>query len=222
MSVASVNNGQLQLSELVISNEKYSAASGYVASQSTFTSSNTSTSLNSNTISAVSQVISPSFQLSLGGSTTSKPALSTNSANNCVISTITGAGLTLSNPNGSVSLTAPSANTLAVPNLNVTGSVSAATYAGGIANYFDNYAFSIAAGTSTSANFTIPNFIGTAESSYVISPNGTGAEVAYSLLWNIAYAGPSGTTGTLITISVFNFGATTVTADIDFSVIAMN
>jgi hypothetical protein len=45
MSVASVNNGSLQLSELVISNEKYSNATGYVASSSTFTSSTSGTSL---------------------------------------------------------------------------------------------------------------------------------------------------------------------------------
>jgi len=45
MSVASVNNGSLQLSELVISNEKYSAASGYVASSSTFSAGVTGTTL---------------------------------------------------------------------------------------------------------------------------------------------------------------------------------
>jgi len=124
MSVASVNNGSLQLSELVISNEKYSAASGYVASQSTFTSSNTSTSLNSNTISAVSQVISPSFQLSLGGSTTSKPALSTNSANNCVISTVSNSGLTLSSSSGNATFT-PGASGVSVNNgITATGNIT--------------------------------------------------------------------------------------------------
>jgi hypothetical protein len=50
MSVASVNNGSLQLSELVISNEKYSAASGYVASSSTFTSSTSGVSIASITV----------------------------------------------------------------------------------------------------------------------------------------------------------------------------
>lgn len=45
MSVQSLNNGQLQLSELVISNEKYTGAAGYVASSSTFSSSVNGTSL---------------------------------------------------------------------------------------------------------------------------------------------------------------------------------
>jgi hypothetical protein len=45
MSVASLKDGQLQLSELVISNEKYSAASGYVASTSSFSASVDGTSL---------------------------------------------------------------------------------------------------------------------------------------------------------------------------------
>lgn len=46
MSVASLNNGSLQLSELVISNEKYSNATGYVASSSVFSSSTNGTYLN--------------------------------------------------------------------------------------------------------------------------------------------------------------------------------
>jgi hypothetical protein len=39
MSVASLKDGQLQLSELTISNEKYVGASGYVAASSNFSSS---------------------------------------------------------------------------------------------------------------------------------------------------------------------------------------
>ena len=46
MSVASLNNGQLQLSELVISNEKYSNSTGYVASSSVFSSAVNNTYLN--------------------------------------------------------------------------------------------------------------------------------------------------------------------------------
>jgi hypothetical protein len=45
MSVASINNGSLQLSELVISNEKYSNATGYVASQTVLSSTVSSTAL---------------------------------------------------------------------------------------------------------------------------------------------------------------------------------
>jgi len=39
MSVASLNNGSLQLAELVVSNEKYSNATGYVAASSSISSS---------------------------------------------------------------------------------------------------------------------------------------------------------------------------------------
>jgi hypothetical protein len=50
MSIQSLNNGQLQLSELVISNEKYTGATGFVASSSTFSSSVNGTSLTTPTI----------------------------------------------------------------------------------------------------------------------------------------------------------------------------
>ena len=54
MSIQSLNNGQLQLSELVISNEKYTGATGYVASTSSFSSSVDGTSLTVPEISASS------------------------------------------------------------------------------------------------------------------------------------------------------------------------
>jgi len=50
MSVASVTNKTLQLAELVISNEKFFGATGYVASSSTFSSSVNGTSLNTSDI----------------------------------------------------------------------------------------------------------------------------------------------------------------------------
>jgi hypothetical protein len=53
MSVASVTNKTLQLAELVISNEKFFGATGYVASSSSFSSSVNSTSL------TVPEIISP-------------------------------------------------------------------------------------------------------------------------------------------------------------------
>jgi hypothetical protein len=52
MSVASVVNKTLQLAELIVSNEKYSGATGYVASSSTFSSSVNGTSLTVPEISA--------------------------------------------------------------------------------------------------------------------------------------------------------------------------
>jgi hypothetical protein len=45
MSVASINNGTLQLNELIISNEKYSNSAGYAPSTSSFTAGLTGTNL---------------------------------------------------------------------------------------------------------------------------------------------------------------------------------
>jgi hypothetical protein len=45
MSVASINNGTLQLSDLIISNEKYSNSAGYAPSTSSFTAGLTGTNL---------------------------------------------------------------------------------------------------------------------------------------------------------------------------------
>jgi len=45
MSVASINNGTLQLSDLIISNEKYSNSAGYLASTATFSAGLTGTSI---------------------------------------------------------------------------------------------------------------------------------------------------------------------------------
>lgn len=71
MSVASLNNGSLQLSELVISNEKYSNATGYVASSSTFSSGVTGTSLSVGAFKATSIGIqngNNGVELTCGGS----------------------------------------------------------------------------------------------------------------------------------------------------------
>ena len=45
MSVASINNGTLQLSDLIVSNEKYSNSAGYAPSTSSFTAGLTGTNL---------------------------------------------------------------------------------------------------------------------------------------------------------------------------------
>jgi hypothetical protein len=80
MSVASLNNGSLQLSELVISNEKYSNATGYVASSSTFSAGVTGTSL------SVSGSIDAGTTLIVG--------------NESVISAISGGGLSFQSGTG--------------------------------------------------------------------------------------------------------------------------
>jgi len=50
MSVASLNNGQLQLSDLTISNEKYAGATGYVAAETLFSSTKNSVTMSADTI----------------------------------------------------------------------------------------------------------------------------------------------------------------------------
>ena len=65
MSVASLNNGSLQLAELVVSNEKYSNASGYAAASSSFVAGLTGTSL-----SVDGPVSANSFTTTIGGTST--------------------------------------------------------------------------------------------------------------------------------------------------------
>ena len=215
MSVASLNNGQLQLSELVISNEKYSNASGYVASSSTFTSNTTGTSLTTGPISTPEVV----FTGVAGGT----PYL-TSGGTTMVLSTPYQGGLLFSSPGATAGAPANQASITLTANQALTcssASFSALTFRGGIGKFTGNYGFGLNAGETVSNLFTIPNFVGSASSSYVISPNGTGTEVAYPLLWNIAFSSQSGTS-TNVDISIFNVGTGTVTGAVDFSVIAIN
>ena len=209
MSVASLNNGQLQLSELVISNEKYSNATGYVASSSTFTSNTTGTSLTTPEI-VFTGVAGGTPYLTSGGTT-------------MVLSTPYQGGLLFSSPGATAGATANQASIALTANqaLTCSGSLTATTFRGGIAGFTGEYGFGLNAGETVSNLFTIPNFVGTASSSYVISPNGTGAEVAYPLLWNIAFSSQSGTS-TNVNISIFNVGSGTATGAVNFSVIAIN
>jgi hypothetical protein len=60
MSVASINNGTLQLSDLIVSNEKYSNSSGYIPSTATFSAGLTGTSIYVPAISATDVTIGTS------------------------------------------------------------------------------------------------------------------------------------------------------------------
>lgn len=76
MSIQSLNNGQLQLSELVISNEKYTGATGYVASSSSFSSSVAGSNLSTPQI-ILTNATSETTISCLGVNTLSTPNVST-------------------------------------------------------------------------------------------------------------------------------------------------
>jgi len=90
MSVASLNNGSLQLSELVISNEKYSNATGYVASSSNFSAGVTGTSLTVPTIS--SSIITATDYLVLGTNGGINAVLECTTTNTVQVGNVSGGG----------------------------------------------------------------------------------------------------------------------------------
>ena len=117
MSVASLNNGQLQLSELVISNDKYSNATGYVASSSTFSSSTSGTSLSVPSISATTTISTPQVSFPFG-------TINGTAGGAC---NITSNGLALFNPSSAVTvLSVGGANNLTVGNGTTTGTINTA------------------------------------------------------------------------------------------------
>lgn len=127
MSVASLKNGALQLSELIISNEKYSNSAGYVASSASFKSSLTDTSISVPTISATeivlnSQNVGSDYQLGCYNS-----LLSINTGD---ITATPQIQLTNGAGNISVILNCPSNNVLQMPTLeasNITLSTTSGT-----------------------------------------------------------------------------------------------
>jgi len=150
MSVQSLNNGQLQLSELVISNEKYTSATGYVASTATFSSSVNGTSLTTPQLSltngANTVALTPSTSASANflnvpnlnisgvkitfGSAANTPAIENISNSLNIYSggggssnniTLHAGGITLNTPTGTVNLTISTAGALSVPSFQCTG-----------------------------------------------------------------------------------------------------
>lgn len=200
MSVASVKNGSLQLSELVISNEKYSNATGYVASSSSFSSSVSGT------------------ELTLGADPVSVN-LSCNGAGSLIVA---GTLTTLGNATfesgeivlgelgvtGPVSLLCSAPGTLFVSG-NVRGAMSKVTF---------NVDIDLNAGEAFSAQTTLPNFTGSASSAYVASCNFAGA---LGLIVSVDFVSAS-SGNTLVQVYVLNNTAGSINqTGLPFSVIGM-
>jgi len=122
MSVASLENGNLTLNQLIVNNSQYSEASGFVSSQASFSSSVNSTAFNVPTISAVNSISTPALVLTSSSSTQS-PSLST-ASNNLTVGTASNAGLFLSSPLGSVALVPTAPDTASIINLKATTSLT--------------------------------------------------------------------------------------------------
>jgi hypothetical protein len=114
MSVQSITNGQLQLSELIVSNEKYSNATGYLASQATINSGKTRVSMTVPLFSTEQVTIA-------GAGNTQSVTIGSNSTNDFLVSTTTGNGLTILSGSTSCTLTVPGAGILGVPILRCSG-----------------------------------------------------------------------------------------------------
>ena len=183
MSVASVTNKTLQLAELVISNEKFTGATGYVASTSTFSSSVNSTSLAASSITSFGNISAATFTTTNAGTST--------------FDDIT-----------------------AVGTVTVETGISSPVYSGGIGKFVGSEAVNIGpSGGTLAISVTIPNFIGTAASAYVITYNNLSI---LPLILSCAFSAPNGT-GTIVNVTMSNASATTsITETIDYSIIAMN
>jgi hypothetical protein len=228
MSVASINNGTLQLSDLIISNEKYSNSAGYTPSTSTFSASLTGTSIYVPTIAGneitLSSLTPPDVGYTINSysnlvsltadSATITPALQlTNSVDAIQLSVPSNGVLEVS---GSISATSYTGNTL-----EVSGSISATSYNGGIGSVRVNVNVPqlTTDAYATLPNQVIPNFVGSASSAYFITPYGNGFN---PYTFNIQFVSTSGG-DTTISISATNLsGGTIPQLPISMSIMGIN
>jgi hypothetical protein len=105
MSVATLENQDLTLTSLTISNAEYSNVSGYVPSSSSFSSTKNGTTLSTSTL-TTSNIYSNSVFLTNGASL--PPNLSSSASNNVILSSPNNCGLELNTLNGTALLSAVS------------------------------------------------------------------------------------------------------------------
>lgn len=201
MSVASLNNGSLQLAELIISNEKYSNAAGFISSSSSFTAGLTGT------------------QLTLGADPSSVNLLCNGPGSLIVEGTITTLGnatfesgtiiLGELGVTGPVSLLCSAPGTLFVGG-NVRGAMSKVNTSASLV--------ALAAGASISVQATLLNFVGSGTSAYVVSSN-FGA--ALGVVLNVSFVSTA-SGSTIVEIDILNITAGPITATLPLSVIGMN
>ena len=202
MSVASLNNGSLQLAELIISNEKYSNAAGFISSSSSFTAGLTGT------------------QLTLGADPSSVNLLCNGPGSLIVEGTITTLGnatfesgtliLGEQGVTGPVSLLCSAPGTLFVGG-NVRGAMSKVNTSASL--------LALAAGANIPVQATLPNFVGNGTTSaYVVSSN-FGA--ALGVVLNVSFVSTA-SGSTIVEIDILNITAGPITATLPLSVIGMN
>jgi hypothetical protein len=200
MSIQSINNGSLQLSDLIISNEKYSNSSGYAPSTATFSAGLTSTSIFVPAISAETMTIGTSPDVATIGCTNvgilSVPSLSVGGnetiANSLTVgpnivdgtdySFIKATNINIANSSNleeSVDLKCTTNDILSVPNLSVGGNAT-----------IDN---SLTVG---------PNVVEGVNYSFLSSPSYTGGIYAYQTLSTRSV--PANGTSTYTTSVPFN------------------
>jgi len=164
MSVASLNNGSLQLAELVVSNEKYSNASGYAAASSSFVAGLTGTSL-----SVDGPVSANSFTTTIGGTSTFD--------NITAIGNVTSGGIVSAD-----SFSTTNAGTSTFDNITTIGNVTS----GGIVSA-DSFS-TTTAGTST---FNIVSITGALTCQGIVA-SGTLSVPTLNVSNNIGFIGASG------------------------------
>jgi hypothetical protein len=116
MSVASINNGSLQLSELIVSNEKYSNSAGYAPSTASFSAGLTGTNVTIGNILADKVTINSSNTANDYSLTSYSNALSISCPNS--ITPL----IQFGNSNDYVQLSCPADNTLQLPTLQLSNS----------------------------------------------------------------------------------------------------
>jgi hypothetical protein len=227
MSVSSVNNKTLQLAELVISNEKYSGSTGYIASSSTFNSS-----LDSTVLQVGGSISATTFTTTEAGTSTFDDitAVGIVTVEDTLVVGLAPAAVNLNSAPGTIlgasvnelSLTTGSSVDCAITSAYGNfGQVSSGLYRGngiGKLQVFLSYSTIPPGGTQVFSE-TIPDFVGTGSTSYVLTPN------QYPSYFSIfpTYVSNNGT-DTLINITFINTSssATINAGTFNLSVIAMN
>jgi hypothetical protein len=246
MSVASLENGNLTLNQLIVNNSQYAEASGYVPSSTTITSTKNSTTVSIPVLTATTEVITPevgitnstnpSLYVNLTCPTGNQLSIGTNPTNNTgtlicgsVDSSVNISspliGLDNSTPGGIgyVNLSCSSNNILSIGQGGgesaSSGTLNCALYQGGIGNLNGGLELvDLEPYTQIGTTYQILNFVAQSTATYVIS--GTGSTIL-PILYSCAGLSVSGTTTTIV-VYMYNIGTVPISAMVPFSVIAMN
>jgi len=129
---------------------------------------------------------------------------------------------------GNISGGAPAGNIrcagiTATGTITASGTITATTFAGGIVAYNDNFTATWSANSAVATSITIPNFIGSSASAYVITginPSISEPTAAFLIL-SLTFTGNTDT-GTTLDLQAYNTSSTGFSATVYYSIIAMN